>query len=134
MVCKRKLSETEEKTINHFRYYFDNRKNFALIGEYVVVELSDENSGNMEKLEREALENASQVLAYPPDFSTYVMDDMFGLVRMNYGIYGISPEPLSDEETASGKMNIAAALAVRSLCLEACENGEIIAINDEVSR
>lgn len=134
MVCKRKLSETEEKTINHFRYYFDNRRSFALIGEYVVVELSDENSGNMEKLEREALENVSQVLAYPPDFSTYVMDDMFGLVSMNYGIYGISPEPLSDEETTSGKMNIAAALAVRSLCLEACENGEIIAINDEVSR
>lgn len=74
MVCKRKLSETEEKTINHFRYYFDNRRSFALIGEYVVVELSDENSGNMEKLEREALENVSQVLAYPPDFSTYVMD------------------------------------------------------------
>ena len=129
---KRNLSETEEKTINHFRYYFDNKKCFALIGEYVIVELSDENSGNMEKLEQEALKNASQVLAYPPDFSTYVMDDMFGLVIMDYGIYGISPEHLSDEETASGKVNIATALAVRGLCLEACENGKIIAINDEV--
>lgn len=131
MVCKRNLSETEKKTIKHFRYYFDNKKNFALIGEYVVVELSDENSGNMEKLEQEALENTSRMLNNPPDFSTYVMDDMFGLVKMNYGIYAISPEPLSDEEIASGKVNIAIALAVRSLCLEACENGTIIAINDE---
>ena len=132
MGCKRNLSETEEKTIKHFRYYFDNEKSFALIGEYVVVELSDENSGNMEKLEQEALENVSQVLNDPPDFSTYVMDDMFGLVRMDYGIYGISPEPLSDEEIESGKMNIANALVVRKLCLEACENGKIIAINDNV--
>ena len=132
MLCKRNLSATEEKTIEHFRYYFDNKKSFALIGEYVVVELSDENFGNMEKLEQEALEKALQVLNYPPDFSTYVMDDMFGLVSMNYGVYGISPEPLSDEEIESGKMNIAIALGVRSLCLEACENGKIIAINDEV--
>ena len=132
MLCKRNLSKTEEKTIEHFRYYFDNKKSFALIGEYVVVELSDENFGNMEKLEQEALDKASQVLNYPPDFSTYVMDDMFGLVSMNYGVYGISPEPLSDEEIESGKINIAIALGVRSLCLEACENGKIIAINDEV--
>lgn len=131
MVCKRNLSKTEEETIKHFRYYYDNKKSFALIGEYVVVVLSDENSGNMEKLEQEALENISQVLNCPPDFSTYVMDDMFGLVEMNYGVYGVSSEPLSDEEIKSGKMNIDLALTVRSLCLEACENGKIIAINDE---
>lgn len=53
---------------------------------------------------------------------------MFGLISMNFGIYGVTPEPLSDEEIETGKMNIAAALAVRSLCLEACENGKIIAI------
>lgn len=47
---KRNLSETEEKTITHFMYYFDNKKCFVLIGEYVIVELSNENSGNMEKL------------------------------------------------------------------------------------
>ena len=127
-MCKKNLSETEEKTINHFRYYFNNKKSFALIGEYVVIELSDENSGDIEKLEQEALENISQVLDYPPDFCTYVMDDMFGLISMNFGIYGVTPEPLSDEEIETGKMNIAAALAVRSLCLEACEYGKIITI------
>ncbi len=131
MVCKRNLSETEEKTIKHFRYYFDNKKNFALIGKYIVVELSDENSGNMEKLQQETLENISYVLNYPPDFRTYVMDDMFGLVAMNYGVYGISPEPLSDKEIESGEMNISIALVIRSLCLKACQNGEIISINDE---
>lgn len=132
MICKRNLSETEEKTIKHFRYYFDNKKRFALIGEYVVVELSNDNFGNIEKLEQEALENVSQVLNNPPDFSTYVMDDMYGLISMNYGLYGISAAPLSNEEIESGKVNIDIALEVRSLCLEACENGKIIAINDEV--
>lgn len=123
-----KLSAAAEETINRFRYYFDNKKSFALIGEYVIAELSDENSNDMKKLEQEALENISQMLQCPPDFSTYVMDDMFGLVRMNYGIYGVSSEPLSDEEISSGKMNLAGALIVRSLILEACENGKIIAI------
>ncbi len=129
---KRNLSETEKETIKHFKYYFDNKKCFALIGEYVVVVLSDENSGDMEKLEQEALKNVSQVIKYPPDFTTYVMDDMFGLVEMNYGVCGISSEPLSNEEVEAGKMDISLALMVRSLCLEACENGKIIAINDEV--
>jgi len=49
---------------------------------------------------------------------------------MNYGIYGVSSETLSDEEIESGKVNIATALAVRSLCLDACETGDIIAIYD----
>jgi len=56
---------------------------------------------------------------------------MFGLVIMNNGIHAISPERLSDEEIASGKVNIATALIIRSLCLKACKTGEIIAINDK---
>lgn len=128
---KRNLTEVEEKTIQHFRYYFDNKGSFALIGEYVIVGLSNENSHNIEKLEQEALERLGQVLNYPPDFCTYVMDDRFGLVEMNYGVYGVSPELLSDEEIELDKMNLGTALVVRSLCLEACENGKIIAIFDE---
>ncbi|MDE7422203.1 MAG: hypothetical protein K2N51_00660 [Lachnospiraceae bacterium] len=130
-VVQRNLSEIEEKTIEHFRYYYDNRKCFALIGDYVVAILSDDNSANPEKLKQETLDNISHLLNTPPDFSTYVMDDMFGLVEMNYGIYAVSPEPLSDEEISSGEVDIATALAMRSLCLEACEAGRIIAINDE---
>ena len=74
---QRALSETEEKTIEHFRYYYDNRKCFALIGEYVIAALSNENSASLEKLKQEALENISSVLNTPPDFSSYVMDDKF---------------------------------------------------------
>ena len=70
----------------------------------------------------------SQVLDYPPDFCTYVMDDKYGLVVMNYEIYGVSPEVLSDEEIESGKMTIVTGLVVRGMCLEACDAGEIIAI------
>ena len=57
-MCKKNLSETEEKTINHFRYYFNNKKSFALIGEYVVVELADENSGDIAKLEQDSRRNS----------------------------------------------------------------------------
>lgn len=128
---QRDLTETEENTLKHFRYYYDNRKCFALIGDYVVAVLSDENSGNLEKLEQEALGSMTQLLNTPPDFTTYVMDDMFGLVEMNYGIYAVSPNKLSEEEIASGKVTIATGLMVRSFCLEACEAGKIIAINDE---
>lgn len=129
-IVQRNLSETEEETIRHFRYYYDNRRCFALIGDYAAAVLSDRNSGSLEKLKQEALDNISCVLNTPPDFNTYVMDDMYGLVEMNHGIYAVSPERLSDEELAAGKVNIATALAVRSSCLEACENGSIIAIND----
>lgn len=130
-VVQRNLTEVEENTISQFRYYYDNRKCFALIGEHVVVTLLDENSGSLEKMVQEALDNISHLLNTPPDFTTYVMDDMFGLVGMNYGIYAVSPEKLSDEEIASGKVNIITGLAMRSLCLEACKAGKIIAINDE---
>lgn len=130
-MVQRNLSEIEEKTIEHFRYYYDNKRCFALIGDYVVAVLSDDNSANLEKLEQETLDNISHLLNTPPDFSTYVMDDMYGLVEMNYGIYAVSPAPLLEEEIESGEVEIATALAMRSLCLEACETGKIIAINDE---
>lgn len=128
---QRALSETEEKTIEHFRYYYDNRKCFALIGEYVIAALSNENSASLEKLKQETLENISSVLNTPPDFSSYVMDDKFGLVKMNYGIYAVSPQILTDEEIKQGKVDFATALGLRSLCLEACEKGNIIAVVDE---
>ncbi len=128
---QRALSETEEKTIEHFRYYYDNRKCFALIGEYVIAALSNENSASLEKLKQEALENISSVLNTPPDFSSYVMDDKFGLVKMNYGIYAVRPQILTDEEIKQGKVDFATALGLRSLCLEACEKGNIIAVVDE---
>lgn len=128
---QRALSETEEKTIEHFRYYYDNRKCFALIGEYVITALSNENSASLEKLKQEASENISSVMNTPPDFSSYVMDDKFGLVKMNYGIYAVSPQILTDEEIKQGKVDFATALSLRSLCLEACEKGNIIAVVDE---
>ena len=76
--AQRALSETEEKTIAHFRYYNDNKKCFALIGSYVVVILSDEYSNSLELLEQEALERMSGMLNTPPDFRTFVMDDQYG--------------------------------------------------------
>ena len=130
-IVQRNLSEIEEKTIEHFRYYFDNKKCFALLGDYVIAMLSDDNSKNLEKLQQEALENSGHLLNTPPDFSTYVMDDRFGLIVMNYEIYGVSAETLSDEDIESNKVNVATALVVRSGCLDTCDAGKIIAICDK---
>ena len=130
-MAERELNEIEEKTIKHFRYYYDEKKSFALIGEYVVAVLSDDYSGNLEHLKKETLDHISKVLSTPPDFNTYIMDDKFGLVEMNEGIYGISADILSREEIETREMDIVTALAIRSLCIEACENHSIIAINDE---
>ena len=96
--------------------------------------MPDEFSGQAEKLEREARGNLSALQNLPPDFSTYVMDDQFGLLRMACGIYAVSPEKLSEEELASGKVSVKTALAMRGFCLEACRAGTILAINDEALR
>ncbi|MCI8602214.1 MAG: hypothetical protein HFE45_11620 [Oscillospiraceae bacterium] len=130
-LVSRELTETELQTIAHFRYYYDQKKCFALIGGYAAAVLSDDRAGSLEKLRQEALENMASLLNVPPDFSAYVMDDGFGLAEMDFGIYAVSPSPLSDEEIAANRMGVAAALAARSACLEACSAGEIIAIVDE---
>lgn len=130
-IVAKELSEAEKRTIEHFRYYFDERRCFALIGEQVVVELAEEHAGSLPELAREAVEKMRALIDTPPDFSTYVMDDEYGLVVMDYGVYGVSRERLTLEEIDSGSMDLAGALAVRSLCLEACERGRILAINED---
>ncbi len=130
-IVPRALSETETKTIEHFRYYYNRKKCFALIGDHVAVTLPDGLSRDLDRLMQEARDRMSRLLDAPPDFSTYVMDDAYGLVAMGEEIYAISPEPLSAEETEGGKVSIATALAIRSLCLDACSAGQIIAVNDE---
>lgn len=132
-LVSRELTETELKTIAHFRYYYDEKKCFALIGDYAAAVLSDDHAGSLEKLLQEAKGNMADLLNIPPDFSSYVMDDSFGLVEMNGGIFAVSPERLSDEEISEGRMGISAALAARSACLEACNAGEIIAVIDETT-
>ncbi len=127
-LVQRTLSETEEKTIEHFQYYFNNKKSFALIGSDVVAVLPDEHSDNLEELKQEISNQMSNLINTPPDFTTYVMDDKFGVVEMNYGIYAVSSEPLSDEELASVKVNLSTALVIRGLCLDSCEAGQILAI------
>ena len=125
-LVQRNLTETEEKTIAHFRYYFDDRTCFALIGDYAIALLDP--SRDPEQLAREASGHMAQLLHTPPDFRTYVMDDRFGLVSMDFAIYGVSPEELSVEEIESEHMNVGTALLVRTCCLEACETGRVLAV------
>ena len=128
-IVQRELSKTEKQTIAHFCYYFDDKACFALLGDYTIVALSAENACDLELLRQEALENMETVRNTPPDFQTYVMDDSFGLVAMNAGVYGVTPEQLTDEEVQAGRMGVATALGVRGQCLELCHAGEIIAFN-----
>ena len=130
----RPLTQKETEVIEHFRYYFDFQKTFALIGPRTAAVLGEsraEDGENLASLRQAALGAMSVLLESPPDFSAYVMDDGFGLAEMDFGIYAVSPSPLSDEEIAANRMGVAAALAARSACLEACSAGEIIAIVDE---
>lgn len=124
------LSPAAAKTVEHFRYYFDRKRCFALLRGQVVIELPDGLRGQA-ALEQEARERMERLLQSPPDFSTYVMDDSFGLVIMDYGVMGISEEVLPEQDIADGEMNLGTALAVRSRCLAACAAGEIVAIVDE---
>lgn len=133
VIYKRKLNESEEKTIEHFRYYFDleaKRGCFALLSESVVMILPEEDSGEPERLEQDALEGIAQALSCHPDFSAYVMDDNFGIISMAGGVYGVTSAVVSEEEVRSGELSFPTALALRTLCLEACERGEVIAIVD----
>lgn len=123
-IVDRELTETEQATIEHFAYYFSGRQDFACLAEYVVMPLDSRSMNDMGKIKEEI----AGVLRSHPDFSTYVMDDGFGLVILLDKIYGITPEKLTEEEIQKGEMDLVPALLLRQDCLEACQNETVIAI------
>lgn len=130
----RPLTQKETEVIEHFRYYFDFQKTFALIGPRTAAVLGEsraEDGENLASLRQAALGAMSVLLESPPDFSAYVMDDGFGLTAMDGEVYTLSPEPLSQEEIEQGEMAFPLALDLRNQCLEACGAGEVLAIATE---
>ena len=113
------LSDLEIASIRQFRSYTDG-VSFACLRARVMVMLDDESSKDIEKLKAKAHEHMNAALSEHPDMSTWDMDDGYAMVGLPSGIFAIS-------ETA-GSNNLSTYFSLRGDCLEACEDGEIIAV------
>lgn len=131
------LTEAELTTIDGFDYYFDGKRDFALIDDRVVVILPKGSA--QEQLERESyVQNAAEeVLSSPLDFQSYIMDDGYGIVMIGEGQVIVRTEAKADDtEREQGEMELSRALALRSEGLHACENLHIVAfvLHDEIEQ
>lgn len=115
----RELTDREIASIKQFRSYTDG-VSFACLRAQVMVMLHDEPSKDIEKLKAKALEHMNTALLEHPDMSTWDMDDGYQMVGLPSGIFAIS--------SGTGKGGVGTYFSLRGECLEACENGEIIAI------
>ncbi|MGI6743242.1 MAG: hypothetical protein ACOX4O_06255 [Eubacteriales bacterium] len=132
--AEREFTKIEEETIAKFRYYFDEKTQFALIGEKTVVGFSKEGDLDEEKATKLVKKSTRKALSSHPDFSAYTMDDDYGLVILSCGgIFIRSEDILSDEEIESGDVNLGRAVSLKNEALDCCENPEIIAfvLNDQ---
>ncbi|MGM9592879.1 MAG: hypothetical protein ACI3U8_00845 [Candidatus Onthomonas sp.] len=118
-VVNRELTDREITSMQRFRSYTDG-VSFACLQERVMVILYDEPSKEVEKLKAKALEHMETALSEHPDMSTWEMNDDCQMVGLPSGIFAISSGP------AEG--NFRTHLSLRNECLEACENGEVVAV------
>ena len=124
----RDLTEEETDDINRHAYYRNSEWPFAYLGNGTVIEppTSDERYDADTVLNAARLA-AEEIFTTPPDFSSYVMDDGYGLVLMQ-SVSAITPRKLTEEEANSGRLPLQLALATRERCFEACRTPEFIAI------
>ena len=118
-VVNRELTDREIASMRKFRFYTDG-VSFACLRERVMVMLHDEQSKDVEKLKAKALLHMKAALSEHPDMSTWDMDDGYKMVGLPSGIFAISKD--------AGKGGMGTYFSLREECLEACENGEIIAV------
>ena len=121
----RELSEQERFTLNYFLGCMDGQVAFAVIGSQTIMMLEGINSSVGEVELKTALNEAvDEVLSNPPDFSTIVMEDGYGIVVV--GQAGIVVK-LPKKYVKNGEMDMGKALSLRELALTACEKAELIA-------
>jgi hypothetical protein len=118
-VIDRELTVEEIESMNKFRTYTDG-VSFACLQPRVMVMLHDEPSHDVNKLKAKALEHMKEALSEHPDFTVYNMDDGHVLVFLNSGIFAFSKAPCKENMTVN--------MALRSLCLDAAEKMEIVAV------
>lgn len=134
---ERELTEAQLATIDGFDYYFNGKRDFALINDHVVVILP--NDRVQKQIERESyVQNAAEeVLSFHPDFQSYIMDDGYGIVMIGEGHVIVRTEnKIDDTEIKEGEMALPRMLALRGEGLQACENLHIIAfiLHDEIEQ
>ena len=127
--CNRELTEKENDMINHFTYYVASKDPFCLISENTVIVFKpDDIDGKTdEEIEEFALDNINEMLSSHPDFTSFIMDDGYGLVSMMNGIFGIT-EKLSEKEVEADEFDFVTALTVRGNILCDCENNGVLAL------
>ena len=122
----RELSEPERFTLNYFLGCMDGQVTFAVVGSQTIIMLDCINSSVGEVELKTALNEAvDEVLSNPPDFSTIVMEDGYGIVVV--GKAGIVAK-LPKKYMKNGRMDMGKAMELRNLALTACENAELIAV------
>lgn len=122
----RKLCEPERFTLNYFLGCMDGQVAFAVVGSQTIIMLDCINSSAGEVELKTALNEAvDEVLSNPPDFSTIVMEDGYGIVVV--GKAGIVAK-LPKKYMKNGRMVMGKAMELRNLALTACENAELIAV------
>ena len=124
----RELTELERFTFNYFLGCMDGKVSFALIGSQTIMMLDDVTRESSKKTIRGVLEEAvDETLSNPPDFSTILMDDGYGIVVV--GKLGIvTSVKLEENSLKDGKMDFRVAVALRDAALDTCEEAELIAV------
>ena len=115
------LSEQAMETIRAFCYFQDGTGGLVLLSDQVVVPVK---TGTLAAMAGRAKSEAEKVLSEMPDFEPLEMDDGTGLLHMcNGNVYGFRPFSITEDG-----VSLARALEVRQDCLEACSEGDIVAI------
>lgn len=127
--CDRELTEKENDLINHFTYYVASKDPFCIISDNSVIVLkNDEIDGKTDdEIKEYALDNIDEMLSSQPDFTSFIMDDGYGLVSMMNGIFGIT-EMLGEKVTEDDEIELGTVLEVRENILDACENNGVLAL------
>jgi len=116
----RALTDREVASMHQFRSYTDGIS-FACLGEGVMVMLHDVPEKDAQLLKEAAEERMDRALSVHPDFYTWTMDDGCQMVCLLHGgIFTMSAEPEGD--------NLGVYLGLRGAGLNACEQGEVIAV------
>ena len=127
--CTRELTDKENEIVKHFTYYVDSKSPFGLISDSTVIVMTNEETEGKsdDEIRDDAEMKIDEMLSNYPDFTSFDMDDGYGLVSMMNSIYGVT-DKLSDEEIEDGKVELSRALDTRARIIEDCETNGILAV------
>lgn len=122
---ERELTEGELASVKRFRSYTDG-VSFACLSEDVMLMVDSAEvprQNDPEALVSAAHRLMKETLFAPPDFEVFTMPDGHVMVMLNTGVVCFTSAPVSEE-----KNTMALKVLLRNACLQACEEGEVIAV------